>query len=633
MAVFSGMLNLYPKHIFFDKVVNQITHRKNKLWQFFPASRMSLSGLGTIPDKALFKERLYAVIGDVQDVVSRISDNEQVVILSSADLTLGHQFDYLGSGPVCMPSIRWHEDFKSGSSWKKGVFYLKQRRSTVKGADIKVPWELSRGHHLLWLGEAYLLTQDEKYAVEVVDEIEDWWDENPFMYSVNWTCTMDVAIRAVNWMYAVGMVINSPAVSDAFVKNFYLSLYQHAWFIFNNLERTIPYSNNHLFSDLAGLVYLGMLFKETKKGKQWLNYAHYALYDEIRCQVLPSGVHFERSVSYHRLMTEMVMSSLYVLKRVGVDIPADIEYRAGSMLSFISSYTKANHLSPVIEDNDDGRFLPFVRRDFRQHDYLLDSSSAENRIIAVGVEPIPFAFCPATKLYRDAGHAVLRSQDAFLFVTNGEQSGYESDRQTVGTHTHNDKLSFELALGEEDIIIDPGAYVYTPDPIRSNEFRSTCKHNTVIVDGEEQNVITPKNVFLATKNSRSTQFRLCSGTGVEGGYRTFEGGLEHHRRIVIEEGCVHITDVLRKEGPNHCALFSFHLAPHLKVWGKGREIRLETEALFLEIFFAGEVDVEVVDDTVSPSYGVLTPSKTIRAQVSFDSKAVLDTKILWKKKV
>lgn len=626
------MLNLYPHHIFFDKVINQITHRKNKLWRFLPVSRISLSGMGNVPDKASFKERLVTVLGDVVSAVAQIPEDERLTILDSAGQTVGHQFEYLGSGKILMPSIRWHEDFKSGQRWEKGVFYLKQRRSTRQGADIKVPWELSRGHHLLWLGEAFIITGEQRFAQEIVDEIEDWWKENPFMYSVNWTCTMDVAIRAVNWLYAVTMAMDSPAVSDVFMEKLYRSLYQHGWFVFNNLERTIPYSNNHLFSDLAGLVYLGILFKETKKGKQWLNYAQNALYDEIRCQVLPSGVHYERSVSYHRLMTEMVMSSLYVLKRDGVDIPADIEYRAGSMLSFISSYTKANHLSPVIEDNDDGRFLPFVRRDFRQHDYLLDSSSAENRIIAVGVEPIPFAFCPATKLYPDAGHAVLRSQDAFLFVTNGEQSSYETGRQTVGTHTHNDKLSFELALGEEDIIIDPGAYVYTPDPVRSNEFRSTRKHNTVIVDGEEQNVITPKNVFLATKNSRSTQFRLCSETCIEGRYRTFEGGLDHCRRIEIGDSGVFITDALQKEGPHHSAVFSFHLAPEMSVWREGRVIKMETKAWLLEILFGGEVDVAVEDDTVSPSYGVLVPSKTIRAQISFDNKVVLDTKILWKKK-
>ena len=629
------MLNLYPNHIFYDKVINQITHRKNKLWRFLPASRMSLSGLGAIPDKALFKERLFAIIGDVQDVVSRISGDEQAVILSSANLTLEHQFDYLGSGPVHMPSIRWHEDFKSGSSWKKGVFYLKQRRSTAKGADIKVPWELSRCHHLLWLGEAYLLTGDDKYASEVVQEIEDWWKENPFMYSVNWTCTMDVAIRAVNWMYAVGMVLDSPVISESFAQGVFWSLYQHGWFIFNNLERIIPYSNNHLFSDLAGLLFVSSLFKDTERGKKWLRYSKEALFEEIRCQVLPSGAHYERSLSYHRLMTEMVASSVQLMKRQGMSVPADIGYRMSSMFSFISAYTKPNSLAPLVEDNDDGRFLPFVRRDFRNHSYLLDDKSAESLFLSEGAGPIRFNHPQASQMFEDAGHCVLRADEAYLFVTNGEQSGYETSRSRVGTHTHNDKLSFELALEQDDLMVDPGAYLYTPDPVKSNEFRSTGKHNTVIVDGEEQNEITPKNVFLAGKNSRATLFRTGPDHCLEGEYKTFKGGLVHHRQFQLTDDSLLITDTLTKEGAGHEAVFSFHLAEGVQPVLAGNEVSLSTAHFTASLSFMTDAEglrTEIADDTFSPSYGVLKDSKTIRLGVCFEDSLKLNTCIKWQKK-
>lgn len=626
------MLNLYPHHIFFDKVINQITHRKNKLWRFLPASRMSVSGIDAIPDKQRFKERVTGVLGDVAGGVRQIKEEERLIIIEAANQTLAHEFDYLGSGKVQMPKIRWHEDFKTGNVWKKGVFYLKQRQSTAKGADIKVPWELSRGHHLLWLGEAYLITKDEKHAKEVVDEIEDWWNENPFMYSVNWTCTMDVAIRAVNWLYAVTMVIDSPSVTEAFIQRFYRSLYQHGWFIFNHFERTIPYSNNHLFSDIAGLLYLSLFFKGTKKGKEWLDYTISSLYEEIRCQVLPSGVHYERSVSYHRLMSEMVVSSLYVLKRSGANIPDDIEYRAGGMLSYIGSYTKQNHLSPLVEDNDDGRFLPFVRRDFRQHDYLLDVGSAEMLVIANGVSPILFNKEKESLIYPDAGHAILRKDDVYLFVTNGEQSSYDCGRKTVGTHTHNDKLSFELALGSDDIIIDPGAYIYTPQPEKSNEFRSTIKHNTIIVDGEEQNLITPKNVFLATKNSRATEFRLLSKSHLEGEYKTFNGGLKHRRSFEVFDNEVLITDQLNKEGAGHSAMLSFHFEPQLKAHIEGDKVALETDNYHINLGFSQSLETELIEDTVSPSYGVLLESKTIRAKVLFDESVVIKTSIKWSRK-
>lgn len=626
------MLNLYPHHIFFEKVINQITHRKNKLWRFLPASLISVSDIGAIPDKQSFNEQVKGVLGDVAGAVRRVKEKEGLVITEAANQTLAHEFDYLGSGKVQMPKIRWHEDFKSGNAWKKGVFFLKQRQSTAKGADIKVPWELSRGHHLLWLGEAYLIRKDDRYAKEVVDEIEDWLNENPFVYSVNWACTMDVAIRAVNWMYAVAMVIDSPFVTESFIQKFYRSLYQHGWFIYNHFEQTIPYSNNHLFSDIAGMLYLSLLFKQTKSGKKWLNYSIAALFKEIRCQVLPSGVHYERSVSYHRLMTEMVVASVYLLKRRGVSVPADIEYRAGSMMSYIASYTKKNHLSPLVEDNDDGRFLPFVRRDFRQHDYLLDVDSAEILVIANGVTPISFKKEKGSVIYPDAGHAILRHGDAYLFVTNGEQSSYDNGRKTVGTHTHNDKLSFDLAIGSNDIIIDPGAYIYTPQPEKSNEFRSTLKHNTVVVDGEEQNIITTKNVFIVTKNSRATEFNMLSETRLGGKYKTFNGGLEHRRCFEVFEDAIQITDQLSKEGSGHSAILSFHLAPKLQAQIEDNIVALETENYHVRIVFDYNLKTELIDDTISPSYGVLLGAKTIRAKMLFDEHVVIKTRIQWSRK-
>lgn len=626
------MLNLYPHHIFIDKVINQITHRKNKLWRFLPATKISLSGLGEMPERGLLKKKLELVLGDVKDVVSHISTKEQQIILESANLTLNHQFDYLGSAPVHMPKIRWHDDFKTGFSWTKGVYYLKQRSSTKKGADIKVPWELSRCHHLLWLGEAFLISKDEKYAKEVVEEIEDWWKENPFLYSVNWTCTMDVAIRAVNWMYAVCMVLDSSAVSDVFVDALYKSLYQHGWYIFNNLERSIPYSNNHLFSDLAGLLFLAFLFKDTKRGGKWLEYSRVALYDEIRCQILPSGAQYERSVSYHRLMTEMVASSVQLLKRQNVSVPSDIDYRMASMFSFIDAYTKPNGLAPLIEDNDDGRFLPFVKRDFRYHNYLLDESSAECLFLTAGAPPLKYDTVKKSQMFGDVGHCVLKDKDIYLFVTNGEQSSYPVAKKTLGTHTHNDKLSFELVLGGEDIIIDPGAYVYTPIPDKSNEFRSTIKHNTILVDNEEQNIIAPNNVFGVTKNSHSTLFNMLSEDSVEGEYKTFQGRLTHHRRFAIKDNSLIISDGITKAGGNHCAILSYHLSPYVEVKIDGDLVKLHTSSYSVELSFDKKSDIVVVDDTVSPSYGILEPSKTIRVSFSFDNSESISTLIKWEKR-
>ena len=45
-------------------------------------------------------------------------------------------------------------------------------------------------------------------------------------------------------------------------------------------------------------------------------------------------------------------------------------------------------------------------------------------------------------------------------------------------------------LGGNDVIVDPGTYCYTPYPEWRNKFRSTAFHNTLQVNGIEQNDIS-----------------------------------------------------------------------------------------------------------------------------------------------
>ncbi len=87
------MLNLYPNHIFYEKVLNQITHRKNKLWRFLPSYRISLAEIGSIPDKVQFQERVLRLTGDVTGLMKQVSIEEQKVILQTASQTLSHELD------------------------------------------------------------------------------------------------------------------------------------------------------------------------------------------------------------------------------------------------------------------------------------------------------------------------------------------------------------------------------------------------------------------------------------------------------------------------------------------------------------------------------------------------------------
>lgn len=619
---------------FFPKVLNRFASEKNRIWEHLPVEKISLWGMGRVPSKEEFTKLLQEMLGVfTPEFFAEIDSQERETIISCADNALNHDFYLLGSGLMHLDPIPWHSDFKSGYTWPKGVFYRKLPKNPA-GIDLKMPRELSRCHHLLWLGEAYLISGEEKYASEVTAQIDNWIDENPLMYSVNWECAMDVAIRAVNWMYALNFILASKCFTDEFAARVCKSLFQHGFLIKNNLEKVVPYSNNHYFSDIVGLLYLGKLFKNTCRGRRWLRYALKHYRQEVLIETMPSGVNFERSVSYHRLMAELMVYPYAMLIRSGYTFDIKIIERLTSALSYINNYTKDNGLSPLVADNDDGRLLPFVYRDFRKHGYLTVKDSSEMRIAFLGLGESNWLEVDekSSCLYQDANVAVLRAGSSYLFTSCCHRWRYDKNTGGfVGVHLHNDLLSFVYSVGGNDIVVDPGAYVYTPDIVKRNEFRSTAKHNTIMVDGEEQNILSPTSAFSLKYNTNAKPLAFCSEKDAEhceGEYATISGRFTHHRSFDLTEGSLSIHDVLTKAGADHTERLFFHLAEGCGVSEKEGAVEISSGNVALRLSFEAEkgIEMKVVDDTVSPSYGVLKPSKTVVVTFDFAEKAEIITK-------
>src|SRR5438270_864968 len=98
----------------------------------------------------------------------------------------------------------------------------------------------------------------------------------------------------------------------------------------------------------------------------------------------------------------------------------------------------------------------------------------------------------------DAGLAVLRSGDAWMCLSAGPNG-----QGGTGGHGHNDKNSVELSFGSFDVLVDRGTYVYARDPQERNARRGTVGHNTVQVDGLEQNRIIPGRLFALPDTARA----------------------------------------------------------------------------------------------------------------------------------
>lgn len=128
-------------------------------------------------------------------------------------------------------------------------------------------------------------------------------------------------------------------------------------------------------------------------------------------------------------------------------------------------------------------------------------------------------------------------------------------------HSHNDKLSFELIVNGENIVTDPGTYVYTPFPVIRDKFRSTKSHNTIIVSNREQNDF--KGVFKLTNSARGyiidkkdTYIKLYSK------YKD----IQHIREFNILEDKIVINDYSNKE-------FNVNFNKYLYSNGYGKRIK------------------------------------------------------------
>lgn len=648
------------KYILFDKIVNRVLNRKNVVWTRISPVKMSLRLLGkNRSNQADLRMRLNKCLGEISIVdLCDISSEEQQVIISNADQTLQHRFDYLGSGWTEINPIDWHKDFISGHKWEKGKFYADYKCvDSTGGYDIKVVWELNRCHHLLWLAEAYSLTHDRKYSKEIVEQISDWIDNNPLMYSINWTCSMDVSIRAVNWMYAVGIIIDSGDIDDSFSQKVYNSLFEHLFFIVNNLEKTIPYSGNHYLSDLVGLLFVSSIFPENFFARRCFNFAFKEFKREALIQISNDGTNYEHSISYHRLVAELFIFSYALLKRLNHKLPAAITDRFEKMIDYIAAYTKRSGLSPLIGDNDNGRLLPFAPRDFRRHEYMCSlwsaligkNYAAHQKITAESLYASAGLYGIRTEnrsyqekhtaLYQDNKLAIAKSDDIELIVTNSPFSLKRcvSTGAKGGTHTHPDALSFDLSFGGEDYIVDPGTYVYTSNPSLRNRLRSTTNHSTVVIDNLNQTDFDETNVFVQTNYIEGRILSVNEpAKAITGSYQFNNGcvSYSHKRTFEIYGNKVLITDIIECAG-THEILLNYHIATEISIESDGRIVTLDAskgQAVFMVKTGNRIVEPQIVDSLFSPSYGILQNSKLLQYQSQIKDGITIITEIKWEKK-
>ena len=578
--------------------------------------------------------------GDIANDFNNLFPDKVQTKIDEANLICKHIFNLLGSGPKELnpegegyQSIDWHFDFKSGYMWDPKLFFQSKSLYPFESFEMKVPWELSRFQHLNILGQAYILTKKRKYAEEFVNQIRDWIKNNPVAFGVNWKSTMDVAIRAANWLVAQECFSEEGLISDDFWEEFYTSIYEHGKFITKHLENRSEFKNNHYIADLVGLFFIAIYCPFFKERKRWQRFALKELAHEIEKQVYPDGCNFEASTSYHRLALELFFYTGLLAQRAGINLPDEYKNKVRKMFEFSLYCIKSNGRIPQIGDNDNGRLFVFATRPILEHKYLLNIAAIYYRESVFNVlsfdfdEEAHWIFGPEgkeifdnvplrkdlveSKAFPKAGWYIIRNSNDYCFISCGPNG-----QNGNGGHAHNDKLSFELMLNGRDVIVDPGTYIYTPCPKERNRFRSTGYHNTANFSGFEQNEFAEKSIF-----SLPDKVKIRKASLIERNNNVvFQGeihyaGITHKRKITLDKqsSSWHIKDIISSPKQIKGKLL-FHLSPNLTC--DGNKIILNETKEKIAIIEITESKIEKSEYDYSPEYGRKVKANCLVANIS-----------------
>ncbi len=350
------------------------------------------------------------------------------------------------------------------SPWDQTTFYRDIIIPSRKDADlatiypdIKTPWDLSRLHNLSVLGKAYQEIKDQAYVDVFQEQVITWIDQNPYLLGVNWVCTMEVAIRAINLISSIEYFRDASLISKSFWDKLTTSLHQHAEYINHNWEWSDK-PNNHYLADLLGYLYLCFFFNDipvyAKQQKKIIK----KFLGQWQQQINPDGTSYEGSTAYHRLDTEMMSLFIDLCENNQVVLPVWIHEMYAGMLEFlVDCMDEAGNLV-LIGDDDGGKVvgsLPAVA--FGVGRVSKDLSGTKSTI----------------KTYNDFGLTIIKKSGWHITFRHATFN----QRQPSG-HFNQDILSITVSIDGIPIFIDPGSYVYTANGAWRNYFRSWESHNT-----------------------------------------------------------------------------------------------------------------------------------------------------------
>lgn len=478
----------------------------------------------------------------------------------------------------------WHFDPDTGQTHPLIHWSRIELINSKKQGNKKLVWELNRHQYFIVLGQAYLLTRDDKFADVFLEHLSDWIENNPPKIGVNWASSLEVAFRSISWIWAFSYFRDFLAKNHALLSKMLNALFVNGLHIERYLS-TYHSPNTHLTGEALGLCYLGHFFSDSEKGSAWVSKGTKILNEALSFQVLDDGGYCEQSTHYHRYTTDFYTDFMLMHKRQGSSVNDSIRLKVERLHEFIMHTTQPDGLTPLIGDDDGGQLFDFDFRpvaDFRptlsvgavlfgrpDMKYVAQTMSA--RILWLlgsdGVEAFEMlenqAPSARTTFFGSSGYCVTRSdwgpKGRFLLV----DCGYHGFLN--GGHAHADALSFVYSEGTDPIFIESGTFTYSADDDCRDLLRSSDAHNIAVIEGHPFAIPGGPFSWKHFSNPRLVDYQATNdGICICGTIDAVSPESAVYQRTVSFQhaGWLMISDILTRKGAFRFAQ-NFILSPHL----------------------------------------------------------------------
>lgn len=317
-----------------------------------------------------------------------------------------------------------------------------------------------------------------------------------------------ISLRLVNWLICIDLFGDALAEDSIFLETVYESMYHQYRHLLANQEKHLL--ANHYFENLKTLLICTLLFDEDDV-RSIVERDYLKQLDE---QILPDGVHYERSMMYHKLILEGLLRVELAYRSTGKSAPDKVAAKAKQMLDAMASIERDMGKTPFFNDAADGV-----------------AKECESLIHACrnifGYEP------DDTKTaFPDSGFYKFYNGDAALVFFAGEPCP-----SFMPGHAHCDLLSFELSIGGKPAIVNAGTYAY--QSYLRPYFRSTAAHNTATIDGDDQMECWAEH--RVARGVRDIRVEQACERSVTASFRNYRGRL-HRRKVVLSDGSLSVVD-------------------------------------------------------------------------------------------